>query len=460
MEQLNMNIDLSSVTIIVAVCLAIIYVVFTKKVPNATKPNIVVSLGIFGTFVGICISLWYFNPDTIEESVNKFLGGMQTAFWTSVIGISVSILLKFPYIQLKIFNVQKFFYRDDEKPEKESEDVIDLLKGIKKSIEDNANSERLYSKLESIEKALVGDGDNTLLSVMKNLKSDVHDDFKTVKASLEKAIETLSKGATEEIIKALEKVIVEFNTNLQEQFGENFKQLNEAVKELVIWQENYKQIIEQSQEAHQNFITQSQENYQKISERSRQYFEEMSNKLNGFVDKAKEFTDISSDLQNLLTKLHEENQKIESLMSGFAELTDKAKEGFPVIKENIEHITTTLKNNFDILDKDLSHFTEAFKDRSNEIATNIAKVNHDLNQNLTKELNEFTRDLNNQAKKMLDDNSKTITNQIGELDAALGRTLNQSLNSLGSQLTSISGHFVKNWEALKNKINELEQILK
>ena len=443
----------SSAIIIAVALLSILSVLFAKKIPYSTKPNIVVSIGIAGTFLGICISLFHFNPDTIEESINEFLGGMQTAFWTSVIGIIFSILLKLPHIQ-------NFFLNDDKKPEEDSEDIIDLLRGIKKGIEDNTTFEKLYIKLENIEKALVGDGDNTLLSVMKNLKSDVHDDFKTVKESLEKAIETLSKGATEVIINALKDVIQDFNNNLQEQFGENFKQLNEAVIKLVTWQENYKEIVEQSQEAHQNFIQQSQENYREISKKSQQYFAEMSDKLNNFMDQAKEFSNVSSTLQNLLVKLHEENQKIEFLMSGFAELTDKAREGFPIIKENIEHITTSLKNNFDILDKDLSHFTQEFKNRSDEIATNIAKANQDLNQNLTKELNAFTRDINSQAKKMLDDNSKTITNQIGQLDEALGRTLNQSLNTLGRQLISISEHFVKNWEALKNKINELERILK
>ena len=52
--------------------------------------------------------------------------------------------------------------------------------------------------------------------------------------------DTLSKSATETVIEALKQVITDFNNNLTEQFGENFKQLNESVKELVIWQENYK----------------------------------------------------------------------------------------------------------------------------------------------------------------------------------------------------------------------------
>jgi translation initiation factor 2 alpha subunit (eIF-2alpha) len=46
--------------------------------------------------------------------------------------------------------------------------------------------------------------------------------------------------ATEEIIKALQDVIKDFNNNLTEQFGDNFKQLNEAVLKMIEWQSTYK----------------------------------------------------------------------------------------------------------------------------------------------------------------------------------------------------------------------------
>lgn len=55
----------------------------------------------------------------------------------------------------------------------------------------------------------------------------------------------LSKSATEQVINALKEVISDFNDNLLEQFGDNFKQLNVAVLELVKWQENYRQQLEQ-----------------------------------------------------------------------------------------------------------------------------------------------------------------------------------------------------------------------
>ena len=53
----------------------------------------------------------------------------------------------------------------------------------------------------------------------------------------------------EEIIYALEEVVKDFNKNLTEQFGDNFKQLNEAVKNMIVWQNNYKSHIKESEES-------------------------------------------------------------------------------------------------------------------------------------------------------------------------------------------------------------------
>ena len=53
------------------------------------------------------------------------------------------------------------------------------------------------------------------------------------------------RGASEAIIKALENSMEDFNNNLKEHFGENFKQLNEACEKMIQWQEEYKNQVEQ-----------------------------------------------------------------------------------------------------------------------------------------------------------------------------------------------------------------------
>lgn len=53
----------------------------------------IVSVGVLGTFVGIFIGLQGFNPLDIVNSVNDILVGLKTAFFTSIVGMSVATIL-------------------------------------------------------------------------------------------------------------------------------------------------------------------------------------------------------------------------------------------------------------------------------------------------------------------------------------------------------------------------------
>ncbi|MEA3522358.1 MAG: helix-hairpin-helix domain-containing protein, partial [Campylobacterota bacterium] len=53
----------------------------------------IVSIGVLGTFVGIFIGLQGFNPEDIINSVNEILVGLKTAFFTSIVGMSVATTL-------------------------------------------------------------------------------------------------------------------------------------------------------------------------------------------------------------------------------------------------------------------------------------------------------------------------------------------------------------------------------
>lgn len=57
-----------------------------------------------------------------------------------------------------------------------------------------------------------------------------------------------------EMLGALELVVRDFNNNLTTQFGDNFKQLNEAVKNMIVWQENYKTHISESEQSLNNVL--------------------------------------------------------------------------------------------------------------------------------------------------------------------------------------------------------------
>jgi uncharacterized protein YukE len=129
---------------------------------------------------------------------------------------------------------------------------------------------------KSLARAIAGDEEATLITQIRLLRSDSRDEANRARRCLSSSAscsrrwrkrrsqtqrfdgfavelwkklddfaEMLSKSATEQVINALKEVIADFNRNLTEQFGENFKELNAAVEKLVQWQENYRVQLEQ-----------------------------------------------------------------------------------------------------------------------------------------------------------------------------------------------------------------------
>jgi methyl-accepting chemotaxis protein len=166
-------------------------------------------LGILGTFSGIFVGLLYFDVKDIAGSVPPLLEGLKTAFGTSIAGLFFSIGLTI------IEAVRPVAFR------KTGDPVADTLV-------------RVFQEFEPM---------------MLDLRSASRDQTVATQAmreTMDQTMEKLAKGVTDEIIDALQGVISDFNNNLKEQFGENFKQLNEACLKLVEWQEKYIPLVDAS----------------------------------------------------------------------------------------------------------------------------------------------------------------------------------------------------------------------
>ena len=133
--------------------------------------------------------------------------------------------------------------------------------------------------------------------------------------------DVLSKSATEAVIDALKQVISDFNQNLTEQFGENFQQLNEACKELVLWQDQYKVQLA-------DMTTQYAYGVESIGITATA------------VDKISENTSVIPEHMEKLSEVTEVNQhqlaELERHLEAFTEVRDKAVEALPEIREKID----------------------------------------------------------------------------------------------------------------------------
>ena len=92
-DQVSSLIDVLLDPINILFSIAMFVLAFLDYKTGKDLKSQIVSLGVLGTFVGIFIGLQAFNPDDIVNSVNDILVGLKTAFFTSIVGMSLSTFL-------------------------------------------------------------------------------------------------------------------------------------------------------------------------------------------------------------------------------------------------------------------------------------------------------------------------------------------------------------------------------
>ena len=192
------------------------------------------SLGIFGTFLGISIGLFCFDPDQITTSVTGLLGGMTIAFLTSVSGIA-----SFLFINYKVIDSEK-------STDAELGDVVDVITHGNKTMFEGLLG--IEGSVDSLRMSISGESEGSLLTQITLLRSNLNDKFDVLNTSFEEFAKLQAENNTKALVAAIEEVIGDFNAKINEQFGENFKELNAAVGDLVTWQDNYKDVLDKSYE--------------------------------------------------------------------------------------------------------------------------------------------------------------------------------------------------------------------
>lgn len=370
--------------------------------------------------------------------------------------------------------------------EKINVDSLAKLESIEK-----INSDTLI-KLESLEKintnivdknSAIFENVELLLDNFKNYKDEFSNFFKASESQSRELITAFKEFATymaeensKAFIEALNKTIKDFNNNLIESFGSNFKQLNEAVIKLVDWQEHYKETIESTTE-NQKVIFDS--------------FTGIEKELNTFSSETKNINSVVTELSTLTKESMEQHIKLNETLSVFSELNNHAKELIPNLVEinntidndiktfnsysnelidNLNNFTNNLQNNFsqyiddinrgvkgstdsimgimeeslkkieDNFDKSLENTDLKLKETSENIFTGIEKFNTDFSNNMKEQLDVFISNNENYSaginrlvkstldavdeseknnSKMIDENLKQITKLNVELDTQL-----------------------------------------
>ncbi|MBX2866860.1 hypothetical protein KTR10_02820 [Candidatus Kaiserbacteria bacterium] len=268
-------------------------------------------LGILGTFFGILVALYNFDTAHIAESVPLLLDGLKFAFATSVVGMGYSL-----YIGLFPEKFEPDQSSIDPKDKKESELLAEMLEEMKAL---NGN--------------ISGENDTTLITQVQKLRTSVTDKQDELKKSFDDFAKEMAENNMKALVEAVEKVMEDFNAKINDQLGENFKRLSEAVENLVVWQDQYREQLTVSVE----MLTKTSESVDKSSE-----------SIATFTDRAKEF-DASAE------KLKESLETIGASMTGLKNLADTLEDSGKKIRNEMSEIT---KQNITELGENLKGISE------------------------------------------------------------------------------------------------------
>lgn len=388
--------------------------IFFKKKGNTNINSIAstaVSLGILGTFSGIFIGLLNFNVTDIQGSVPQLLSGLTTAFVTSIVGLVISLLVKAE-------KWDPYKLRVNEKGEIEQDDEVKVM----------------ISVLKKIKKAIAGDGETTLITQIQKLRTSNSDNFASLNKSFNEFAQKVAEDGSQSLIKALEDVISDFNAKISEQFGENFKQLNQGVGKMIEWQNEYSERVDSMTEQFQKTL----EGVSKC---------EIA--LNNITEKSKVYIDTSTKLDLLLGNLN-------TNLVGLNQMTDNTKNIFPKIQSDVKNLTEHFSNSVNQALRENNRMIESQKSSIDRQVESLSSSYEQLGNQQNKMLNE----INNRLENLMKENATRITEQLKNLDEELAEELNKALTSLGSQLTSLSNKFVEDYTPLTIELQKLVQISK
>lgn len=287
--------NLFTISIVFSIFIFITPYLFRRKGISELQVT-VTTMGIVGTFLGILLSLWFFDVNNITEAVPKLLDGLRFAFLTSVSGIFTSLLLSL---------VPKLYFLGESKAEEDLTET-DLLAQISEDI-------------KQLNRSITGDEDSTLLTQMQKLRTSVVDKQEELNQAFREFAEKMVEDNSKSLIEALEGVMRDFNTRINEQFGDNFKQLNQAVGKILEWQENYK-----------NQITESTTALQSAKEA-----------MNTSSKSLEEITAHAQSFESIADQLKESLEATSASMSAIKNLSDTLSGSGENIRKEMKNITET-----------------------------------------------------------------------------------------------------------------------
>lgn len=423
-------------------------------------PSTFVTIGIFGTFVGIYLGLRAFDVDNITDSIPTLLSGLKTAFSTSIAGIICSIVLG--KLSLYILNhaemnttqkpideisalqelivLQKdlilqnkinFQNLNDSLVGETDKSITTSLTKLRNQLAEFVNDESKL--LQQISTSLGGDGDTSLLTQIQKLREEQRDYTKETKLNIDLIIESmnknnllisnkfdefselLAKNNGDALVEAMKGATEAFNVQMsaiiERLVQENFKELNDSVLQMNRWQQENMEMI--------NILTKQ---FVQVSED----FTISASSIKEITENTAKLTNENSHLSALITELQKvliDDKKFQDITGKITTTVDTLQQTTDSFDETTNKLNTWVKNQMNFSDS-----TAKLLVRLEEI-DKIKDINEVFWNDTKKQLNDGVS--------IIADASSQLSKDIENLNTMFYDQLNDTFNNLDTLIQRI-----------------------
>lgn len=409
MDLLTTFSPLTLVVILIIVSLTIYFhgPVYSLRTVNVA-PSILTSIGIFGTFLGVALGLMDFDSTDIEGSVPPLIEGLKTAFWSSIAGLLAAMTIKLRHVLNHVRN-----YETETKYTGATVDDLATLLGDIRLILNNSGladiGVRMESSTQGLERHL-----GKLEQVIGQYQQEMVD------------------ANSHALTSAISDLMNSFNDKITVQYGDNFRQLNEAVGLMVQWQDNYKgelaKLLEQ-QKANGDVLDKATDAYKTM------------------VQHTQAFNDVSEKLGDVMSGLQQQSDALGAYLESLANLVSKASDGLPALEGRVMALTEELATGISESHRQMNHLLT-------QTADTIEQTVITVNQQLVDDMQKVNASQNDVVVRMLDRNEQ----QLVRMDSAMEKELTHALQTFGCQLTALSEKFVSDYLPLTEKLKKVVEM--
>lgn len=451
-----------------------LYFLFSKRPEHVIKaaPGFLVSLGIAFTFLGICLGLQNFNSDNISSSLPQLIINIKMAFWGSFFGVTGAVIIKGKALISKRYDdvgqtIEDIIISQDkskELTELTNKHLIDLTKLIKlladrvrqESQRGNSQIAEVRSILERltdhIESFTSGSEGNPWLTESRAMHLETIAKLEAMKGAIDTFFDQHMRQSTVAFTTAIKGSIKLLNEDLSAQLGANFKQFNQGLGAMLLWQESYKgQInnwleLESEQEQHISRIVSLLEKTSQEIGTTSSALTTMNNtnkEIHMLSEKASVTLSAIASVENVMKK------DIEASSSALKVMADEMISTSMLLKDHAEKIKSIPSEHqaalFELADNQLKEISSRNEKLCHVIDVSFKKIADTVDY-------EYLAKINQLAEKQL--------NQLLDASRQLGTSYQEHLSTQERYFADISAGFLRSAEGSLSQVDaRLKKIL-